>query len=227
MATKPHTSSRRSFLAAAALAPVVIAAPVAHAAVQSPMSGPSLAWQAAMARWKAADAEAAAYHDRIYYPAFQAWRQSIADQEADLERRIEAIPHYLTKTQIGGDDGRWSLSTADRQYVNLAKQWATRTDLHREDPDFVKALAELLPEAKAREERIAAMRQSTVAPELDAGIEAENERLELIEAAAHEELTGYKASTLADLIAKVSFLKEIDGQIDHDDLLADLERIAA
>jgi len=229
------STSRRAVMRALAFLPaVIVAPPAAHAAVElvcSPATGTSPAWNAALARWEKAEAAAATFYRATYAPAFSAWRERTKEQEADLERRTAALPHYVTKAQTGMPRNRFSLSTAEPWYVGLAEEFtrrvATGADMSMEDPDFTKCCLELWPAAQEREAKIASMRAAFVPAEFDEALEEEYGRLDEAEVAAYGEIVVFKARTLADLITKITFLEDRGHPVDHKTLLADLRRISA
>ena len=226
-------TDRRAFLAAALAAPVAIVAPAvaaAPSAISSPLSaGTTPAWNTALRRWKEAEAAAAAFYDQTYGPAFSAWIERVKEQEADLERRIAAVPHYVTKAQTGMPSNRFSLSTEDEWYAGLGRRFAWRIasgdDMSLEDPEFVECCLELAPAAKERDDKVKRMRDSFAPEQFSQALEDEYGKFDDADADAYGALIGFEATTLADLTAKIAFMKERGCDIDHDDLLADLSRI--
>ncbi|MFY9350516.1 MAG: hypothetical protein WBL20_19215 [Sphingobium sp.] len=217
-------TTRRQLLAAAIAAPAITLPSVSHATITA---GTSAEWKSAKAAAAAACERMNRFHTDVYMPARDRWLSTVANAEADLERRIEAIPHYTTARTIemtGG--GRRSMSTAFQMDVLVAADFnRRRDDLGREDADLVACCLELHPEAVRRREAEAAMRESFIKPEIDPAVWAECERLESESNKAWERVAFFKAATLPDLTAKINFLKSEECPIEHDDLLADLARI--
>lgn len=191
------------------------------------IAAPSPEWQSAIAESKAALGRLEAFHAGIYEPYRKQWLEMVADAEADLERRVAAIPHYEThQTFALSDGGSRSMSTAIQIDVLVAADFnRRRADLSREDADYAACCLELHPEAERRKAIEKEMRDSFVRPEFDPAVMAENSRLENESCDAWERVAFFKATTLPDLLAKVAFLKAEDCPIDHDQMLADLARV--
>jgi hypothetical protein len=111
----------------------------------------------------------------------------------------------------------------DRQVA--ANFYRRRADLSLEDADFAACCLELHPEAVRREEAEKALRDAFVRPAFDPVMEAESDRLDADSYAAWDGVVRFNAATMADLVAKIDFLKSHDCEIDHDELLADLARV--
>ena len=186
--------------------------------------GPSAEWHNAIAAMCAASEKLNLFYKHTYVPVRDHWKRTVAEAEADLERRVAAIPHYETRQTFAMPSGESrSMSTAIQIDVLVAADFfRRRANLSREDADYAACCLELHPEAVRREEAEQAIRDSFTPPLFDPIVEAESDRLESESHTAWEGVTRFKASALPDLVAKITYLKSEDCEIDHDELLADL-----
>lgn len=204
--------SRRAVTGALFALPA-IAAPAAAAAIEPNGISPGLA--AALAAYREADAVEDHYNRTIYEPA-----------AAALRKEVEAIPHYTTKGTFGGYATFHHLSTADRGLVSMARKiLEDAADRHR-DRGFFDVCEELIAADDQRE----AERQRLRAVYNIGPLEDESERLADIRFQAEVAVEKYPVRSIPDLVAKLEFIRETQGEEDAEvgfkDMLADLHRIA-
>ena len=219
-------ATRRQIIAAAFVAPTIALPSAVSAAIVAP-TGPSARWYAALARMREASDKVSAFYKSVYTPHHEDLQRRIGEAEADLERRVAAIPHYETRQQIMLPSGeRRSLSTAIQIDVLVAADFDRRRhDLSGEDPEYAACCMELHPQAVRRANAEKALRENFAAPEIDPQIWAECERLEAASLAAWNSVVCFEAENLSNLIAKIEYLRSEDCEVDHAELLADLARI--
>lgn len=223
-------ATRREILAAAIAAPALAAPAVVCAAPTFaclPMAV-SPEWQNAVAQMDAASAAYDAYYEAIYEPAWEAAKERSSQADEQLQRRLDAIPHYTTSLAYKTADGHLAhLTTANKQHVSAAIGSA---DLAVAD-DYVLCCRELVlligkrifqeSDIKAEFEQPKVYPAQLIPPE----IAREEKRLQDASHAAFKAVYDFSAATPADLIAKIEFLKARDIDIDHDQMLADLRRV--
>ena len=222
------TSSRRNVMRAlAALSTGLPTLAYATPGLICTSMEPSADWHVAMTAMTAANEAVDTFYKQTYGPARDHWKRLVAEAEADLERRVLAIPHYKTIHTFSLPSGESrSMSTAIQIDRLVAADFhRRRANLSAEDADYAACCLELHPEAVRREESEKAMRDGFIPPAFDPLVEAESDRLENSSHAAWEAVTRFKAATLPDLVAKITYLKSEDCEIDHDELLSDLARI--
>jgi len=221
------TPSRRNVMRA--LAAITTGLPtLAYAApslVCAPLE-PTMEWQAAVKAMDAARAAYDAYYNDIYEPVFNARRQQRSDEEAELQRRIDAIPHYTTTSSYETADGAMvHLTTADSLCVRLAMSMVGDAGVD----DYAQCCHELfikgIGKRIMREQEIRKGFTFSELADTPADIEAEHDRLEKASYAAWCAVADFEAATPGDLIAKVTVLKAQDANLDHDEMLADLRRV--
>lgn len=221
-------TTRRQVLAAAIAAPIAVIPMTANAApsfICAP-TAPSADWIAHLTRLEDAAERATSYHDGVFSPAFEAWKTVSRDAMKELERQIDAIPHYETQALVDiAHGGKRTLSTAYQSDVLIAERFNRHPNLAGEDPSLVRCCAELHPQALARSRRADELRRDFVPPKIDQAIWSENKRLEEESGAAFRAVIEFEPRSINDLVAKVTFLKEQDLEIDHDEMLADLARV--
>ncbi len=223
-------ATRREILAAAIAAPALAAPAVACAAPTFaclPMAV-SPQWQDAIARMDAASAAYDAYYDATYEPAWEAAKELASRPDEQLQRRLDAIPHYTTSLAYETADGNLAhMTTANRLDIGRAIGGAQLTDLS----DYVSCCREMVSLINKRmdeQDRVKAeFDQPKIYPAqlISPEIAREEKRLEDASHAAFKAVYNFAAATPADLIAKIEFLKARDIDIDHDQMLADLRRV--
>lgn len=197
---------RRSLLTAALIAPIVIAGP-AVAGVQT--GDPGLAQ--CIARYEAAEAAAAHYHDHIYSPAYEGWRAA-----------TDKVPHYTTKATWEAWDGRHLHMSSDCPTTCAELATHRRRGAFKDD-DFGRCLAELDAGITQREARIASIREEW---RIDS-IRERSEQIDEQKFGPLGEVIEYPVKTVADLVTKMEFLQRVEaGDVDQEALLQDLRRIA-
>src|SRR5690242_11241623 len=102
------STSRRDVMRALAIVPAVIAAPAVASTALAARNTTSLEWNQALARHSAARDAADRYCETVYRPAWETWRRAVENRQEDIERRIAAVPHYITKAQTGMPSNRFS-----------------------------------------------------------------------------------------------------------------------
>lgn len=221
-------TTRRQVLAAAIAAPIA-SAPVGAFAATNFVCAPMEAtpqWHAAVKAMDAARDAYDAYYKTIYEPAFNARKQKRHDEEAELQRRINAIPHYTTSKSYASQSGVDTfMSTRNTMDVRVALDHFNSTQ-HADD--FIACCRELFQaicQRIAQEHEIKEGFTFSEVADMPADIEAEHDRLENLNYAAFRAVTEFEAATPGDLMTKVAFLKEHDCEIDHAEMLADLARV--
>lgn len=207
--------------------PLVQAPSIQASGVRSIWStaGTSPQWNAVLARFNAAAAKAAAFYRTNYEPILNAQAQRQREQEAELQRQIDAIPHYTTTRSYESAEGpQVNMTTANASHVRAAlDSWALKgTD------DFVECCRELFKAISKRFAQEHEIRECFVfspSADIPSDIKAKYNRLGKASGSAFRAVLEFQARSAADLIAKVQFLKEQDCDVDHDDLLADLFRL--
>lgn len=206
------TTSRRDVMRALAIVPAAIAAPaVANAAATNGGVSPGMA--AAIEAYRKASAAEDAFNHAIYDPAVAAWREA-----------VEGIPHYATEAHLPAALGEAPrpMRTDNPSDLTMARMYQKLTvdgyGLGR-DETALKELVERLEQREAEKQRLGTAHNIYA-------LQDESERLAEIRTNAMFEVEAQPAHTLADLIAKTEFIKETDGDTDHDELLADLRRIS-
>lgn len=223
-------ATRREILAAAIAAPALAAPAVACAAPTFaclPMAV-SPQWQDAVARMDAASATHDAYYEATYEPAWEAAKATARQADEELQRRLDAVPHYTTSLAYETADGNFAhMTTANRLDIGRAIGGAQLTDLS----DYVSCCREMVSLINKRmdeQDRVKAeFDQPKIYPAqlISPEIAREEKRLEDASHAAFKAVYNFAAATPADLIAKIEFLKARDIDIDHDQMLADLRRV--
>lgn len=220
-------TTRRQVLAAALAAPAIIlpVAVQASPALVCATIEASPQWQSAVAAMDAAQAKFDAYYKATYEPAWNARKQQRHDEEWELQRQIDAIPHYTTELSYATADGGIAhMTSANGLHVRLAMSMAGEAGVD----DYAQCCRELFKGIGKRIMQEHEIREGfTFSPalEMPADIDAEHDRLEAANHAAWRAVVDFPSSSPGDLIAKVMFLKAQDAELDHDDLLADLARI--
>ncbi|WP_313229151.1 hypothetical protein [Sphingobium yanoikuyae] len=223
-------ATRREILAAAIAAPALVAPAVACAAPAFaclPMAV-SPQWRDAVARLDAASAAHDAYYEATYEPAWETAKAAVRHADEQLQRRLDAIPHYTTSLVYETADGHLAhLTTANKQHVSAAIGSANLTVMD----DYVLCCRELVMligkrifqerDIKAEFEQPKVYPAQLIPPE----ITREEKRLQDASHAAFKDVYSFAAATPADLIAKIEFLQSRDIDIDHDQMLADLRRV--
>lgn len=198
---------RRSLLAAALTAPVVIAAPAVAAA---PIGDSGLA--RCIAAYRAISKAAADYDDQVYDPAHKAWTAA-----------TDAVPHYTTVSTWEAWDGR-QMHLSSNCRTTLTELAAQRRKGWFANDDYGRCMAELADAVDRREAEIARIRSDARIDEIVAKCDENGDR----KFEALGVVIECPVRTTADLIAKIEFLEaENEGVIDNAMLLADLRRIAA
>lgn len=221
-------ATRRQILRAALVASAFSVPTVASAAMGLICipNGTSAEWVAALERMKATQAVAHAYYTQTYEPAYDASRRQRREQEAELQARIDAIPHYTTTRTYETDRGlNVAMTTAKPLHVRLALDFVGTND---PTDDFVECCHELFKAVSQRlrqEQEIRDRFIFEVEGEVPPVIKAEHEWLSDISHAAFRAVCHFQPRNPADLIAKVEFLKEQETDIDPDDMLADLRAL--
>lgn len=223
-------ATRREILAAAIAAPALATPAVACAAPTFACLSMSVSpqWQDAVAQMDAASAAYDAYYDATYEPAWEAAKELASRPDEQLQRRLDAIPHYTTSLAYETADGNLvHMTTANKRQVSVAIGSAHLTV----ESDYVLCCRELVRligqrisqerDIKAEFQRPKVYPAQMIAPE----IEREEKRLEQASHAAFKAVYNFAAATPVDLIAKIEFLKSRDIDIDHDQMLADLRRV--
>ncbi|QJR01157.1 hypothetical protein HH800_02440 [Sphingobium yanoikuyae] len=223
-------ATRREILAAAIAAPALAAPAVARAAPAFaclPMAV-SPEWQGAVARMDAASAAHDAYYEATYEPAWETAKATARQADEQLQRRLDAIPHYTTSLAYETADGNlMHMTTANRLDIGRAIGGAQLTD----PSDYVSCCREMVSLINKRmdeQDRVRAeFEQSKVYPAqlISPEIAREEKRLGDASHAAFKAVYNFAAAAPADLIAKIEFLKSRDIDIDHDQMLADLRRV--
>lgn len=220
-------TTRRQVLAAALAAPAIIlpvAVQASPALVCTTMT-PSLQWQSAVDAMSVAQATFDAYYKATYEPAWNARKQQRHDEEWELQRQIDAIPHYTTELSYATADGGIAhMTSANGLHVRLAMSMAGEAGVD----DYAQCRRELFKGIGKRIMQEHEIREGfTFSPstEMPADMDAEYDRLDALNSAAWRNVVEFDAATPGDLIAKVAFLKAHQCDVDHDDLLADLHRI--
>lgn len=223
-------ATRREILAAAIVAPALATPAVACAAPTFACLSMSVSpqWQDAVAQMDASSAAYDAYYDATYEPAWEAAKATARQADEELQRRLDAVPHYTTSLAYESADGNLvHMTTANRLDIGHAIGGALLTDLS----DYVSCCREMVSLINKRmdeQDRVKAefdhpkvYPAQLISPE----IAREEKRLQDASHAAFKEVYDFAAATLADLIAKIEFLKARDIDIDHDQMLADLRRV--
>lgn len=186
---------------------------------------PTIAWISAMDAWRTSDAARKAYGDEVWKPAWDAAESQRLADEHQLQCQIATIPHFTTETAYESADGEMvHMTTATDLHIRAAMSGATGS----EDDNFRRCCRELIQGIAARfvaEQEIRDRFEFNPGRELDPAVDAEMTRLEQIDHEAWEALTRFPAATLGELVAKTEFLRSLDCEIDHNELLADLTRI--
>ena len=223
-------ATRREILAAAIAAPALAAPAVACAAPTFACLSMAVSpqWQDAVARMDAASAAHDAYYEATYEPAWEAAKATARQVDEELQRRLDAVPHYTTSLAYETADGKLAhMTTANRLDIGRAIGGAQLTDLS----DYVSCCREMVSlinkrmdeqdRVKAEFEQLKVYPAQLIPPE----IAREEKRLQDASHAAFKDVYSFAAATPADLIAKTEFLKARDIDIDHDQMLADLRRV--
>lgn len=223
-------ATRREILAAAIAAPALAAPAVACAAPTfacMPMAV-SPQWQDAVARMDAASEAHDAYYEATYEPAWETAKATARQADEELQRRLDAVPHYTTSLAYETADGNlMHMTTANRLDIGRAIGGAQLTD----PSDYVSCCREMVSLINKRmdeQDRVKAeFEQPKVYPAqlIPPEIAREEKRLEGASHAAFKDVYNFAAAAPADLIAKIEFLKSRDIDIDHDQMLADLRRV--
>ena len=200
-------------------------APASPATISS-FGQTSAKWNAVRRLLSKAEAAADAYYESTYGPAWQARNKRREEQAAELQRQIDAVPHYTTTSSYKSAKGEMvSMTTADRLHTKVALDH----HLSNQKDDFIECCRELFRAISERFVEAQKIRDGFVAlpiPEIAPHIEAKYRRLEKARDAAYQRVLDFKPRSHADLIAKVEFLKEHDCEINHDDLLSALACIS-
>lgn len=223
------TSSRRDAMRSLAILPAMIAMPAAASAPTGLICTPLATtpqWQSAVKAMEAASDAYDAYFKAIYEPMWSARRQKLTDEEAELQRRIDAIPHYTTTSSYETADGAMvHMTTADSFHVRLAMSMVGDAGVD----DYAQCCHELfikgIGKRIMREQEIRKGFTFSELADTPADIEAEHDRLEKASYAAWCAVADFEAATPGDLIAKVTVLQAQDANLDHDEMLADLRRV--
>jgi hypothetical protein len=223
-------ATRREILVAAIAAPALAAPAVACAAPTfacMPMAV-SPQWQDAVARMDAASEAHDAYYEATYEPAWETAKATARQADEELQRRLDAVPHYTTSLAYETADGNlMHMTTANRLDIGRAIGGAQLTD----PSDYVSCCREMVSLINKRmdeQDRVKAeFEQPKVYPAqlIPPEIAREEKRLEGASHAAFKDVYNFAAAAPADLIAKIEFLKSRDIDIDHDQMLADLRRV--
>lgn len=224
------TSSRRDVMRALAILPAMIAMPAAASAPTGLICTPLATtpqWQSAVKAMEAASDAYDAYYKAIYEPIWNARRQPLSDEEAELQRRIDAVPHYSTERTYLSEDGTPArMTTRNNAEVRAALGFVD--DIESENDDYRECARELLSlfgKRCAQEHEIKKGFVFSELADMPADIEVEHDRLEKAGAETWRAVAEFEAATPGDLIAKVAFLKTQDDNLDPDEMLADLRRV--
>jgi len=207
------TPSRRDVMRALAIVPALLAAPtIASAATQLACTptGISAGMAAKLAAYRHANMVSARYDDMVYNPPHKAWREA-----------VDAIPHHTTKQGYEANGGWMHMSTNQTHQLAVAKTVMKEPGRWDHAPDYQSACIELLEADRCRQQEIMRLRDRY---NIDALYE-ESVRLSDLSYDALVAVEQYPAETMGDLIAKIDFIKETEGSIDADGLLADLRRL--
>lgn len=208
---------RREAMRVLAIVPTVLATTAtAGAAVGLTClpDGPSPEMAQALAAYRAAVAFQDEWEGRIYSPA---WKVCQAAEDA--------IPHLTTEGRCslvpGGMLGHMSTDNpahlaAGRMYKRVM---ADGRQLGDDDDDTLQEFLEKLDWREAERKRI------HKGHNMDA-LDKDQDRLNDLSIQAMAVIEKFPVTTMADLIAKVEFIKETDGAIGPDELLADLRRVS-
>ncbi|NIJ16489.1 hypothetical protein [Sphingobium vermicomposti] len=209
------STSRRNVMRALAIVPAVIAAPAVATAMTSvarPDATPSRAITDAISDYHKAANQENAWHDRAYAPAWKACKAEVAK-----------IPHLTTETrhECGGKLVQWS-TDCQSNLVEARHCREVINEGHRLAKSYLALLEEFEEKLawRASQERRIHQRHS-----MDA-LDREQDRLTDISCRAMRTVEHFPVTTVADLIAKVEFIQETEGQVDNDEVLTDLRRIA-
>lgn len=223
-------ATRREILAAAIAAPALATPAVACAAPTFACLSMSVSpqWQDAVALMDAASATYDAYYEATYEPAWEAAKATARQADEELQRRLDAVPHYTTSLAYETPDGNLvHMTTANRLDIGHAIGGALLTDLS----DYVlccREMVSLINKRMDEQDRVKAeFDQPKVYPAqlISPEIAREEKRLQDASHAAFKAVYNFAAATPADLFAKIEFLKSRDIDIDHDQMLADLRRV--
>jgi len=219
-------TTRRQVLAAAIAAPIVIA----PAAAAAPMFAcatleTSPQWRTAVANQRSAQAAYDAYYAQVFEPAHNLRKQKRHDEEWELQRQIDAIPHHTTTATFDSMSGPRSMTTHSAVDVRMALGSVARP---YDDADLQTCCEELFRAIGKRISAESEIRNNfsfSADDAMPAAISGEHDRLESLSYQAYREVTDFEASTPGDLIAKITFLQSIDCELEHEEVLADLARI--
>ncbi|MHA6768074.1 hypothetical protein [Sphingobium ummariense] len=219
-------TTRRQILAAALAAPV-IAVPV-HATSVTASNSPAATspeWDMAEAAMREAERAYMAYYRSTYDPAWLAWKRREEEQEEEMQRLIDAIPHRTTIGSYVANSGKTiRLTTANFVHVG----WARASEKWTDDGIHTRCsreLAEYVAERDMREREIREAFARKPVPGIPASIEKEHSRLDGIYDAAFKAVRDFEPLCVGDLFGKVAMLKHLDIDLDHDDMLADLRSV--
>lgn len=223
-------ATRREILAAAIAAPALATPAVACAtptfACLSMAVSPQ--WQDAVAQMHAASAAYDAYYEATYEPAWETAKERAGHADEQLQRRLDAIPHYTTSLAYETADGNlMHMTTANRLDIWRAIGGAQLTD----PSDYVSCCREMVSLINKRmdeQDRVKAeFEQPKVYPAqlISPEITREEKRLQDASHAAFKAVYDFAAASPGDLIAKIEFLKARDIDIDHGQMLSDLRRV--
>ena len=222
-------SSRRDVMRALAIAPVAIATPGAAKASFADPAATSPGWDTAVAEMNAAERAYDAYCESTYNPAWEATELPRIHEEAELKALLDAVPHRTTETGYKSVSGKIvHLTTAsDRQMAFALLRERIPQDFLplSDDGQFDRCCREL---GRLEIERIDRKREIREAfkfsprPEVPATIAEEHARLMSIYDEAWIAVRTFTPHCVGDLFAKIAMLKEMQIDLDHDDILADL-----
>lgn len=214
-------TTRRQILAAALAAPIIaVPAQAKSLTVSNSPAATSPEWDTAEAAMRAAERAYMAYYKSTYDPAWLAWKRREEQQEEEMQRLIDAIPHRTTIGSYVANSGKTAKS------VHVA--WARASHKWTDDGIHTRCsreLAEYVAERDMREREIREAFARKPVAGIPASIEKEHSRLDGIYDAAFKAVRDFEPLCVGDLFGKVAMLKHMDIDLDHDDMLADLRSV--
>ncbi len=219
-------TTRRQILAAALAAPVIaVPAQAKSLTASNSPAATSPEWDKAVAEFRSTGRAYHAYCESTHDPASDAWERRQREQKEELQRHIDAIPHRTTTGSYLTDTGKAiRMTTANRIYV----AWARNPDLWQDASDHsqcCRELSEYVAERDLREREIREAFARKPVAGIPASIQEEHDRLDGLYDAAYKAIRDFKPLCIGDLFAKVAMHKEIQIELDHDDMLADLRSV--
>lgn len=159
------------------------------------------------------------YHDTVYLPALEAF---YAKRDAGLAE----VPHHRTERSFDNMFGqRIHLTTESGPSVLMARKILADRTIANAPDEYYDCLAELVEAADRRDAAVAKIVEAD--PNVDAMARKSDDMANLsydfVQAVAE-----YPVRTIADLVAKLEYVREILGdEIAISEILSDLRRIAS